>query len=152
MAKTRLVVGIPEEKTKRNDKMNNATLGYIHEFGSPANNIPARAWLVPGVKASQPKWTKLMEKAGQFAFEGELPKFDAAMNSAGTVAVSSVKTHITAGIPPPLAPLTRARRQAKRKKTKTGPSPLPSMFGGMTPLVDTAQMLNSVTYVLRKTK
>ena len=50
LSRTTVHVGIPEEKSKRKspDKMTNAALGYIHEYGSPANNIPARPWLKTG--------------------------------------------------------------------------------------------------------
>src|SRR5215467_2634573 len=34
----------------------NAVLGYIHEHGSPINNIPPRPWLGPGVEQSKDRW------------------------------------------------------------------------------------------------
>ena len=82
--------------------------------------------------------------------EGKIASVDKALNAAGDTAVQSVKTRTTAGVPPPLAPRTMAARRRKHKNTATGASPLPPQFGGFTPLVDTAQMLNSVTYVVKK--
>ena len=40
MAKKRVLIGIPAEKAARKgDPITNASLGYIHENGSPARNI-----------------------------------------------------------------------------------------------------------------
>src|SRR4051812_46011538 len=152
LVRTKVMVGIPSDKNTRKDQMTNAVLGYIHEFGSPIHNIPAHAWLVPGVKASEKQWTNYLQQAAKLAFEGKPAAVDRAFHAAGTVAVGSVKTRITAGIAPPLAELTKQRRRAKHKNTKAGPSVLPQRFGGFTPLVDTAQMLNSITYSIQKTK
>lgn len=152
LSRTTVYVGIPEEKNKRKspDKMNNATLGYIHEYGSPVNNIPARAWLKPGIEASRTKWEDYLRQAAKLAMEGKPESMTKAFMAAGDTAVQSVKKRTTAGVPPPLAPRTIAARRRKHKNTKTGPSELHPMFGGMTPLVDTAQMLNSVAYTIRK--
>ena len=152
LSRTTVMVGIPESKNKRKspDKMNNATLGYIHEYGSPANNIPARAWLRPGIEASRTKWEDYLRQAARLAMEGKPESMDKAFNAAGMTAVQSVKTRTSAGVPPPLAPRTIAARRRKHKNTKAGISTLPPQFGGMTPLIDTAQMLNSVTYTIRK--
>ena len=152
LSRTTVYVGIPEEKTTRksSDKMTNATLGYIHEYGSPANNIPARAWLKPGIEASRTKWEGYLKQAATLAMEGKPESMEKAFNAAGMTAMQSVKTRTAAGIPPPLAPRTMAARRRKHKNTKPGNSPLPQMFGGFTPLVDTGQLLASVTYVVRK--
>ena len=47
-----VLVGIPEDNTERvnGDEATNAQLGYVHEFGSPAKNIPARPFLIPGTE------------------------------------------------------------------------------------------------------
>ena len=52
-----VLVGIPEANGSRQDPeesapVTNAALGYIHEFGSPRANIPARPFLIPGVRKS----------------------------------------------------------------------------------------------------
>ena len=152
LSRTTVCVGIPESKTKRRDpdKITNATLGYIHEYGSPANNIPARRWLKPGIEASRATWEGFLQQAATFAMEGRPETVDKALHAAGDTAVQSVKNYITAGISPPLKPRTMAARRAKHRNTKTGPSPLPPQFGGLTPLVDTSQMLNSITYTVVK--
>jgi hypothetical protein len=46
-----VLVGIPKKNNARRDSpIGNAALARIHEFGSPAQNIPARPFLYPGVK------------------------------------------------------------------------------------------------------
>jgi phage gpG-like protein len=38
-------VGILGEMAARDDKLNNAEIGMVHEFGSPSKNIPMRSFL-----------------------------------------------------------------------------------------------------------
>jgi hypothetical protein len=71
---------------------------------------------------------------------------DRALNAAGQTAVSAVKTKIINGLEPPLSPRTVAARQRKRKGRKA------QTAAQMTPLVDTAQLLNAYTYVIKKGK
>jgi hypothetical protein len=125
----------------------NATLGYIHEHGSPINNIPPRPWLGPGVEQSKDKWTDYLWQAGNAAltFPFDSTKIDKGLNSAGQTAVSSVKYRITnSGELRALEPRTIA---ARRRRT---PSRTATTQEDVTPLVDTAQMLNSITYVIKK--
>jgi hypothetical protein len=151
LASTRVMVGIPSSATSRNgDAIGNATLGYIHENGSPINNIPARPFLVPGVRNSQPKWSDYLMQAGKFAMEGNAALMDKALHAAGLTAVNAVKLRITEGIPPPLSPVTVQRRRQRRagssyRRAATTPA-------DTTPLVDTGQLLNSISYVIRKGK
>jgi len=132
-------VGIPADNTNRtdDDPLGNAAIGYIQENGSPINNIPARPFLVPGVQSVADKVAGIFQKAGENALSGDLTAVQQGMNAAGLAAQSAVKRHITEGIPPPLAQSTLAARAARAvKRTK--------------PLIDTGQLLNSITYVIRK--
>jgi hypothetical protein len=147
LANIRVAVGIPETKDSRRDgPIGNAALAYIHNTGSPINNIPARPHLEPGIKESETKWTGYFEQAAKFAFEGNAGGMDRALNAAGQTAVSAVKTKIINGLQPPLSPRTVAARQRKRKGRKA------QTAAQMTPLVDTAQLLNAYTYVIKKGK
>jgi hypothetical protein len=162
LAGTHVMVGIPAANDHRSDSApSNATLGYIHEVGSPANNIPARPFLVPGVRSSEREWTKYMVQAGQAAFRGDEGVLDRALNAAGQTAVTAVKKTIVAGIPPPLKPGTVAARarhkgdaafnQAYRQwHANYRPGHTEVTSGGVTPLIDTAQLINSITYVVKK--
>lgn len=52
VAQLEVLVGIPQAKTtRRGDKINNASLLYIHTHGSPANRIPARPVIEPAIEA-----------------------------------------------------------------------------------------------------
>jgi hypothetical protein len=141
-----LGAGVTGTEARSGVPIGNAALGYIHENGSPINNIPARPWLAPGVRGSQTQWMPYFEQAGKFAFEGNLTAMDKALNAVGLTAQSAVKVRITEGIPPPLAERTVKARQRKRPSRKA------QSAEDMTPLIDTAQFLGSISYVVRKGK
>lgn len=124
----------------------NASLGYIHEHGSAIGNIPPRAWLGPGVEGSKGDWLKYMQQAGTaiLTFPFSPSKMERGLHAAGMTAVSAVKNRIVAGIEPPLSERTIA---ARRRRT---PSRQARTSEDVTPLVDTAQMLNSISYVIKK--
>lgn len=136
MAAKRVLVGIPSEKApRRGDPINNATLGYIHENGSPARNIPARPFLIPGVEEAAPKAIEAMKK---FAAQGltDPAAVDKGLNAAGLIAQAFVKNRIRNGVGfAQLSEKTLAKRKAQGKS-------------GTKPLIRTGQLLNSITYVL----
>lgn len=138
LASARVMVGIPSDKNGRNDgPINSAALLYIHENGSPEANIPARPTLIPGVKDAEESTTAGLERAGRAAFDGNPRGVENSLIAVGLRAASSVKKRINSNTPPPLAPATLARRRA-RGVTRTNT------------LVDTVQMRNAVTSVVRK--
>jgi hypothetical protein len=59
----RVMVGIPESTTERPDKsgITNAALGYIHTYGAPSRNIPARPFLAPGIESVKDKIVDVMK-------------------------------------------------------------------------------------------
>jgi len=128
--------------------IDNSTLGYIHEFGAPSVNIPPRPWLKPGVSESRGQWETYMEQAGRAAFKGDEPLMMKCLHAAGIKAVSGIKNRITAGLKPDLAPRTVQMRLARHAAQAAAVGA--SGAADMTPLVDTAQMLNSISYVIRK--
>lgn len=136
-------------------QINNATLGYIHENGSPANNIPARPFLVPGVQSAQTKIESRLKKAANAALDGNFGNVDNELNGAGMVARDSVKTKINSGDFVPLAESTlkaRARRGRKGAEEELANR----LAGGnpsndsAKPLIVTGQLRNSINYVIRK--
>jgi hypothetical protein len=163
LANTTVMVGIPSDQEqphydetggqakgtqKRTDTpIGNANIGYIHETGAPAVNIPARPWLSPGVRNNQRQWTAYMVRAGQLSFQGKPDAADKAWHAAGMNAVTGVKDRIQSNIPPPLSDVTVARRRQRsagssyRRKATTA--------SDTTALIDTAQLINSVSYVVR---
>jgi len=139
LASNEVLIGIPASTTERQDgePINNATIGYIQETGSPVNNMPARPFLVPGVESAQKAATDELKKGADDAMDGNAQAADKALHRAGIVASNAVKAKINAGIAPELAPSTLA---ARRRRGRTG----------TTPLIDTGSLRNAITYVLRK--
>lgn len=131
----RVLVGIPTAEDARDDgsPIGNAAIGYIQEFGEPEHNIPARPFLIPGVRAVQGKTIERLRKAGEAALAGGDPVPQ--MTAAGLEAEASVKELITSIIPPPLSPRTLAERKA-------------AGFKGTTPLIRSGELRNSITHVI----
>lgn len=165
-----LLVGIPEKKTGRQDEddeeLTNAALGYIHEFGSPEANIPERPFLIPGVEKAEAPALERMKLAAKATLRADVKSAEKYLNDAGILASNSVKRMFWENDWPPLQPGTVANRHRQRK-TKTpraselkyldlvadGMHPRDAQTAaGIQPLVNTAQLRNAVTYVLRKAK
>jgi hypothetical protein len=151
LARKRLYIGIPQERDPRpGEPIGNASLGYVHELGSPARNIPARPHLVPGVTKALPEMTGYLREAARAALNGDSAGVDAGFEKAGIAGVNSVRLTIQAGIPPPLAPATVARRQVRTpgstyRRQATTPA-------DVIPLIDTGQYLAAHTWVIRDAK
>lgn len=162
-------IGIPEDKASRKDgdSINNATIGYVMEFGAPEQNIPARAFLIPGVQKAETPALYQMRKAADAALDGDARKIAQYLNAAGIIGANEVRGQINSNIPPALAPSTimnraRSRGTASQRKSELLYLALISAdSGGMDPegaqtatgivaLVNTGQLRNSVTYVVRK--
>jgi hypothetical protein len=154
LSKKRILVGIPEETTdqhgSRHGAISNSALGYIMEHGEPAVGIPARRWLEPGVEEALPEIEPYLESAARAAMAGDMSGADQQLASAGILAASAVRNYVQAGIAPPLKPATvRARRRrmqgsSYRRQAATAANTIP--------LIDTADMIKSVTYVIRNTR
>jgi hypothetical protein len=142
-----VLVGIPADNADRlidpdeQDKgpINNAALGYIHENGSPAANIPARPWLKPGVADAKEEIVKRYRTGAKAILNGQIQDPEKVHRAVGLVAEAAVKRKITGGDFTPLAPSTIAKRRAKGRKSEK-------------PLTDTGQLRNAVTSVVRERK
>jgi len=142
MAKRRVLIGIPAPENQRQDgALGNAALGYIHEKGSGVQKIPARPFLVPGVRAAEAKTIKALKAAAQAALDGDPHALDQGLNTAGLIGQTTVKQTLRNGgtEDKPFKPLSQRTLAARRRKG----------FAGEKPLVRTAQLLNSITYVVR---
>lgn len=165
-----VLIGIPENTTGREDDetgpINNATLGYIHEFGSPAANIPARPFLIPGVEKARDDVLVPLQKAAELTMAADPKGADQALQVAGLIGQASARNEISTGAFVPLSPATiRARRysrdtQSMRKSESkylelvaSGMSPAEAQTAtGIKPLINTGQLRNSLTFVVRKRK
>lgn len=141
LTKQQVLVGVPANKAGRNQtqgqRINNATLAYIHEHGAPAANIPARPFMRPGVRSVQADLIKIMRQAANAAYEGRPDHVNKYLNAAGIKAQLAIQMKLRSGPFVPLSPRTIAARRARGvQRTK--------------PLIDTGQLLQSISYVVRK--
>ena len=173
LTKSDVLVGIPAEKASRpGTPINNAALAYIHEFGSPAQNIPARPFLFPGVRAIQPQAIALFKQGGRDVLQGATSP-SVVLNKVGLLARNSVVNAITDPVPP-FVPLKPATIRARLRKTAAGRRKLRGLkkikdaaswdqaqsnaalsmwaeAGNIHPLIDTGQLRAAISYVVRDT-
>lgn len=132
-------VGYPDSGPSRTDGgISNAYIAFIQEHGSPVNNIPARPFMVPGIRSVQSRAVRLLEDAAIAGLNGEKEKSMQILNQLGLIGVAAVQRAITRGEGwPPLAASTlAARRRRGVKRTH--------------PLIDTGQLRQHVQYVIRR--
>jgi hypothetical protein len=136
-----VLVGIPDTKAERRDEdaeeINNAALGYIHNYGAPEINIPARPFIEPGLEDAAKPINSHLLAAGQQVMNGKKDRAEAELHAVGLVAQNAVRNRINEGPFKPLAPSTL---KARRKRGRTGERPL----------IDTGQLRNAISYVVRK--
>ena len=162
-----VLVGIPATVSHReNEEVGNAALGYIHEFGSPAANIPARPFLIPGIKAKKQAINSAFRRAAEAALAGDRTAAEAALNRAGIAGMNGAKERISSNIPPPLQPGTirnrrRSRNTQSRRESekqyldliKYGADPGAAQAeAGIVSLINTGQLRRAITWVTRKIK
>lgn len=74
LAKTAVYVGIAagsKGDTRNDGAPSNHLLGFVHENGSPANNIPPRPFLVPGLEANREMIVDGLKGAMDCALKGD---------------------------------------------------------------------------------
>lgn len=132
---TDVLVGIPQESTSVYPSgITNVELMYIHTHGSPVRGIPARPTIEPAITdpTNRAVLQKELGSSLKYAFLGNLNGALSAKKRAGMQAVNMVKARFGSGALAPLSPATIARK------------------GSSAPLIDTGQLRNSITYVIRK--
>lgn len=128
-----VLVGFPEQTGKRQEGgITNAQLAYIHDKGSPINNIPARPFLAEGIEAVQGQLEAIFEGIAARALANGPDEVADGLEKIGMAAVNGVRAKIVQGPFVPLKPTTIARKGSSR------------------PLIDTGQMRQAVTYVIRE--
>lgn len=158
LSKMDVLVGIPHGEVRTDsDGLTNAQIGYLQETGSPAMNIPDRAFLVPGIEQVQEQVGDKLVKAVDVAFAGNSQKMMKLLESAGMVAMNSVRAYFVNGDFAPLSLATiraRARRSSRSrngakkylKQLESGPADTDLVR----PLIDTGELRKSVTYIIMK--
>lgn len=127
-------VGIPQKYSSRpGERITNAELAFIHTNGSPVKNIPPRPFVQPAIEAHQTEISQMLLDAFAYIMGGKKQEGVRRLNVLGIFAVEVVKDMFKKGHNnwPPLKPET-----IKRK-------------GSDLPLVDTGEMRNSITYVIK---
>ena len=145
--KANVLVGIPSETAGRSDEdsgpINNAAIGYILETGAPERNLPARPFLVPTIQKIRGDLAKRARTTLERVTSGEpgaQREVNRGLEGIGLIAANAVKARINSGDFAPLAPSTIYRRQNRKKAPRSGEKPL----------IDTGQLRNSITYVVRR--
>ena len=133
-----VLVGIPSTNTTRRDGFaNNAAIMAINEFGSPANNIPARPVFQIGIRNAEDEISDAFRRAAESIGDGK-PDVERYLNRAGIVASNSIKKVINSqeGIDPPSPYTLRLRKEMG--------------FQGEKALLVTGQLRGSITYLVVK--
>lgn len=128
------LVGEKAAKVHEDSTMTNAEIGTVHEFGAPAANIPERSFLRSTFRKNKDKYNRLMGALAAAVYSARAGS-KGALALLGATMVSDIKATIRAGIPPPLAAATVARR-SKRKKDRE------------IPLIDTREFINAISYLV----
>jgi hypothetical protein len=156
-----VLAGFPREEEEPKDAdgnpepITNAALGYIHNTGSPEQNIPARPFMVEGIENVGDKIASGMESAGISALDGDPQGVEAALHAVGLTAQIGIQNKINDG---PFEPLADSTLKARARRGRQGAQDeLDRRAAGedrgvesARPLVDTGQLHDAVTYVVRK--
>lgn len=126
-----VVVGFTDQLHK-NSSLKVSQIAYIHEFGSPINNIPARPFFYSGVSNARDRIGNLARYYGGLVADGKRGAIKNGLEDIGAEAVRSIRRKLFQGPFEPLAPSTVERK------------------GHDTPLIDTGQMLDSIEYQVRR--
>jgi hypothetical protein len=157
LSKKEVLVGIPAEEAQRDDagEPSNAVLGYIHNFGSPKRNIPARPFMYPGIERARDRVVASLRRGLVAALSGNPGGVDVALNAAGLAAQNAIRRVISDKIPPDIAVSTKLGRLRKLAKYRTA-APADRRVQAeawlerdFTPLIETGQLRNAITYVVR---
>jgi hypothetical protein len=160
LSKNRVLVGVPEEENDRGDGtgIGNAALAYIHDNGSPKQGIPARPFMQPGIARAQNRINNFMFIAAKKFMSNDKDGGMKALASAGLAAQNGIRGIIRDGVG--FAPLKRGTllgRIRKRKglynRFKKHPElsqDKEAMMASFKPLMDTNEMLKSITYVIEE--
>lgn len=166
LTKSDVLVGIPGESAGRaGGGPNNAELAYIHSTGSPANNIPARPFLGPGIEVAEDTIVAGLKAAGKAALRGDAAGIVRGQRQAGFAAENAAKKQILDGLDPALSERTLCERADRRtesgKASTANPSKearkeLASRKAGNAPsssdarpLLDSRSLFTSITHVIR---
>lgn len=127
-----LLVGVPQSEGEReyNEEITNAQLMFIHSEGSPVNNIPPRPVIDITLKEEKSKINEKFKKIINNVLNNTNPKQE--LERLGIYVVNKIKAKFGSEELEPLKPQTIKAKGSDR------------------PLIDTGQLRNSVTYIVRE--
>ena len=131
----RCLVGIPQAKGPRTKgEITNVELAFIHSFGSPKRNIPARPFIEPAIAQAdvKQKIAERMKAAAMQAIDGDADAALVEMHKAGQYGENAVKDYIGSSNLVPNSPETIRLK------------------GSDAPLIDTGSLRSSVTHVIER--
>lgn len=135
-----VLVGIPEDRTERkSDKINNATLFAIANFGSTINNIPPWPIMAIGIKNAQEEIAEQFKIAAIKAISKGSGTLGTYYQRAGIIASVAVKEVINDQEGVPSDKPSSATLDAREARG----------FKGLSYWLVTGQMRNSITYVVK---
>lgn len=124
-------VGVLGDGVQRDGEINNATLGLIHELGSPINNIPARSFLRMPVEHESEAITKaVLRKRGEIEEAMANGDMNFAYTQLGLAAEAAIIRAFATGGFGQWAPNAPSTIRAK---------------GSASPLIDSGQLEGSIT-------
>jgi hypothetical protein len=136
LTKRRVLVGFPKSTTARKDEpITNASLAYIHDNGSPLQNIPKREFMRPGIQEGREKINAQLKRAGKASLEGDKQGVENGLIGAGLAGQASIRKKIVDGPFTPLKPATIAARKRHG-------------FQGTKPLTVTGQLRNATSFIV----
>lgn len=133
ISKVDLLVGVPQEETQReagSKSITNAELMFIHTNGSPIRNIPKRPTIEPTINENKARITKMFSEGVKNALSNDGSTKD--LEKLGIWLTNKIKAKFGSDELAPDSPATIAKKKSDR------------------PLIDTGQLRNSITYVIRK--
>jgi hypothetical protein len=130
VARSQVLVGLPESTGNYGDGTPIVVIGAVHEFGS--GHIPERSFLRVPLRSAQKVFANIFKRLLPKVLSGELTEY-AMLSQVGKKAVAISQEAIASGIPPPNAPSTIRQKGGKS-----------------TPLVDTGVLKSNITYVIKE--
>lgn len=125
-----VAVGILQDQP-HDDKFSMVDLAMVHEYGSQANNIPARSFIRSTCDAKRKEHVELIRKLQQKILLGRITAKQALTQLGEVVSKDMVQT-INDGIDPKLKSATIKRKGGSSK-----------------PLIDTGRLKGSITHEIR---
>jgi hypothetical protein len=126
------IIGQDASEAHAGTELTNAEIGFLHEYGVPSINLPERSWLRSTFTVRRAELVQLQAAAAR-GLLAQRYTVAHALGLIGSWAAGAVREQITKYGPflfVPLKPATIARK------------------GRSSPLVDTGQLVNSISYVV----